>query len=302
MRFSKRGKLGNVQPIFKNWVNSPIFNLTAMKSTQNRIKFVFILLIISNITSFSQSDSSSFPYPQAHAHNDYAHKHPLFDALKHGFTSVEADIFLIKGKLVVAHTYPVFGRKRTLTKLYLEPLAKRIEKNEGAVYPGMSDPFTLMIDFKTGGSEIFATLLKELQPYRQLLQRRIDGKLIAGPIRIVLSGNRPDSEEMDGKNQWVWLDGRPSDFVHDLHQDKIAWISDRYGKHFSWKGKGPMPEAEKTKLAEFVRQSHARGAEVRFWATPENETVWQVLLKAGVDRISTDDLIGFHEFLQNRTK
>ncbi len=31
---------------------------------------------------------------QAHAHDDYEHDRPLLDALEHGFTSVEADIWL----------------------------------------------------------------------------------------------------------------------------------------------------------------------------------------------------------------
>jgi hypothetical protein len=40
---------------------------------------------------------------RAHAHNDYEHDRPLFDALDHRFKSVEADIWLVDGKLVVAH-------------------------------------------------------------------------------------------------------------------------------------------------------------------------------------------------------
>jgi len=38
----------------------------------------------------------------AHAHNDYQHERPLLDALAHGFQSVEADVFLVEGKLLVA--------------------------------------------------------------------------------------------------------------------------------------------------------------------------------------------------------
>jgi len=38
------------------------------------------------------------PLLHAHAHNDYLHKPPLLAALEHGFTSVEADIFLVDGK------------------------------------------------------------------------------------------------------------------------------------------------------------------------------------------------------------
>ena len=43
------------------------------------------------------------PLVHAHAHNDYEHKRPLFDALEQGFCSVEADVWLVEGKLLVAH-------------------------------------------------------------------------------------------------------------------------------------------------------------------------------------------------------
>ena len=43
------------------------------------------------------------PHPAAHAHNDYEHDRPLLDALEHGFTSVEADVWLVDGELRVAH-------------------------------------------------------------------------------------------------------------------------------------------------------------------------------------------------------
>ena len=43
------------------------------------------------------------PLPQAHAHNDYEHERPLLDALEQGFTSIEADVWLVDGELRVAH-------------------------------------------------------------------------------------------------------------------------------------------------------------------------------------------------------
>ncbi|NVJ48512.1 MAG: hypothetical protein HWE07_15355, partial [Cytophagia bacterium] len=60
----------------------------------------FILFISSMISSslFGQT-----PLPRAHAHNDYEHERPLFDALENGFTSVEADVYLIDGELYVYH-------------------------------------------------------------------------------------------------------------------------------------------------------------------------------------------------------
>src|ERR1700736_6125439 len=43
------------------------------------------------------------PLRHAHAHNDYEHPRPLFDALAHGFCSVEADIYLRSNQLLVGH-------------------------------------------------------------------------------------------------------------------------------------------------------------------------------------------------------
>ncbi len=61
------------------------------------------------------------PLRRAHAHNDYEHPRPLLDALSHGFTSVEADIHLVDGQLLVAHDPIDLDPSRTLESLYLAP-------------------------------------------------------------------------------------------------------------------------------------------------------------------------------------
>ena len=52
-----------------------------------------------------EATASAAPLPNAHAHNDYEHDRPLLDALDHGFTSIEADVFLVEGQLLVAHNF-----------------------------------------------------------------------------------------------------------------------------------------------------------------------------------------------------
>src|SRR5260221_5471082 len=98
--------------------------------------------------------ASAQPFSHAHAHNDYEHDHPLFDALRYGFTSVEADIYLVDGKLLVSHTRPIF-KARTLEQLYLSPLDSMIRANQGKVYPGYNGPFYLMIDLKSDGQATY---------------------------------------------------------------------------------------------------------------------------------------------------
>ncbi len=92
--------------------------------------------------------ASAQPLSQAHAHNDYEHDRPLFDALDHGFTSVEADIWLVFGELFVAHDAHEIERGRTLESLYPDPLRQRIQENGGSVYGDAETPLTLLIDIK----------------------------------------------------------------------------------------------------------------------------------------------------------
>src|ERR1700722_3090172 len=94
------------------------------------------------------------PLTRAHAHNDYEHKRPLFDALDQGLCSVEADIFLVDGQLLVGHTRRSLKPERTLESLYLVPLKERVDKNGGRVYPGGPE-FTLLIDIKTNGAQTY---------------------------------------------------------------------------------------------------------------------------------------------------
>src|SRR5713226_4549315 len=88
------------------------------------------------------------PLTRAHAHNDYEHARPLLDALDHGFCSVEADIYLVEGKLLVAHDRNKIQPERTLQALYLDPLRERVRQNGGRVYRG-GPSLTLLIDVKS---------------------------------------------------------------------------------------------------------------------------------------------------------
>ena len=55
------------------------------------------------VVAAPRKTAPSGPLPAAHAHNDYWHERPLHDALERGFCSVEADVFLVDGQLLVGH-------------------------------------------------------------------------------------------------------------------------------------------------------------------------------------------------------
>lgn len=238
------------------------------------------------------------PLGRAFAHNDYYHPRPLFDALSHGFNAVEADIFRVEDELKVAHTAPEIDPDLTLRSLYLDPIRELVEAH-GAVHPGGPTPFWLMIDIKSDASYTWPLLNETLSDYEDMLTVVRNGELERGPVRVVISGNRPIEEMAEADPLYAGVDGRLGDLGNDAPPAFMPWISDHWNSRFSWDGVGSMPEDEAAELAEIVGQAHEDGRMLRFWATPEEPDLWQKLLDHDVDLINTDDLAGLEAFLRD---
>lgn len=240
------------------------------------------------------------PLERAHAHNDYEHDRPLHDALDHGFTSVEADVWLVEGDLYIGHDGP--DMTRTLANTYLEPLARRFRQNGGSVYPHWTGQFRLMVDVKSDGSAAWPVIERELARFPELLTTYRRGRVLPGAVTAVVSGNRDRAAMESAAVRRTFYDGRLGDLATGTPSTLMAMVSDNWTRHFTWQGVGPMPEAERAKLRSIVSTAHARGYDVRFWATPDQvgdarTAVWRELLAAGVDAINTDDLAALHDFL-----
>jgi hypothetical protein len=238
------------------------------------------------------------PLIHAHAHNDYLHKRPLFDALDQGFCSVEADIFLVKGALLVAHERWDVRPERTLEKLYLDPLRDRIKANGGRVYRN-GPPVWLLIDVKSEAKSTYEALDQVLRRYADIISAVRHGKFEQKAITVVVTGNRARAEIMAPKERLAGIDGRLTDVYSDVPSHLMPWISDRWSSHFRWRGDGPMPPEERQKLKDLVERAHRHGRLVRFWDTPEKTAFWQEQRAAGVDLINTDQLLKLQAFLNH---
>lgn len=248
------------------------------------------------------------PLAHAHAHNDYLHARPLHDALDHGFTSVEADIFLVGGELLVAHEPAGLDPTRTLASLYLDPLLARVTANHGSVHAGHRAPLQLLIDIKNEGAAAYAELDRQLQPYRKILTRFRNGRVHTGAVTPVISGDRAARVPMEAqRTRYAFYDGRLDDLTGPATASFIPLVSSNWTQSFLWQGIGPFPAAERDRLRTLVDTAHRQGRRVRFWATPDvpgpaREAVWTELLAAGVDHLNTDDLAGLEKFLRDRER
>jgi glycerophosphoryl diester phosphodiesterase len=250
----------------------------------------FLLLACCVLFGHAELYSQQFPHPQAHAHNDYEHQRPLYDALQNGFTSVEADVHLQDGRLLVSHDRPG-NNAPTLERLYLAPLDSLLKVNNGNIYKGYEKLFYLMIDCKTEG-ETYEVIRTAVARHPGLICSPTHC-----PVRIYLSGNRPLSRMLRDGYSGLGIDGRPEDVGKGYSSEIMPVISDHYGNWSKWKATGPALPEELGKIKDLATRVHAEGKKLRLWAIPDNEVAWKALLDAGVDFINTDRLPALNEYL-----
>jgi hypothetical protein len=239
------------------------------------------------------------PLIHAHAHNDYEHKRPLWDALDRGFCSVEADVHLVQGQLLVAHTWLQVKPGRTLEVLYLDPLREQVTKNGGRVYAGGPE-VTLLVELKSDWRTSYPVLRQVLTNYADVLTTWRDDTREAKAITVIITGHRSQAMFAGETVRYAALDGDLADLNSGKSAELIPWISSDWRQSFKWRGNGQMPEADQAKLSDIVARAHQQGRRVRFWGAPDQPIFWEAMLTNGVDLINTDNLPGAQQFLLGR--
>lgn len=226
------------------------------------------------------------PARRLHAHNDYLQPVPLA-SLRHGVGSVEADVYLVDGRLLVAHERWQLQPHKSLQALYLEPLAAAAARGE---LPAGEPPFVLLVDVKADADAAYLRLVEELAPLRPWLTHFRDGRIERGAITVLVSGARPSRRLLDVPERVVALDGRPGDLDQNppppVHL--VPWISTSFRSIAEWTGSDDLLPDERERIEDLVERTHAQGRELRFWSAPDRPEGWRAFVELGVDRISTD--------------
>ena len=241
------------------------------------------------------------PLERAHAHNDYQHTRPLLSALELGFRSVEADVHLVDGRLLVAHDRDSVKAGRTLESLYLAPLRMYIQQHGGRAYPG-AHPLMLLIDVKSDSEATYVVLDSVLRRYADILTIYTAGAVVSGPVVAVISGERAIGTMTRAPVRFAGVDGRLADMERAPRASRslMPLVSDSWDRITKWKGVGPAPDNVRPDVEHAAQRAHAAGQQLRFWGTPDTPAVWELLRDAGVDLIGADDLGALHEFLVRR--
>ena len=236
----------------------------------------------------------------AYAHNDYKNRHPLQDALRWGYSGVEADFFLVDGELLVAHERDETRADRTLRNMYLEPLRQIVADSGQVCIDGRS--FILNIEAKEPGREAFNALHDLLLEYQDMLTHVDEGQEIPGPVQVILVGWFPPLEELAAMPlrcvavQSYYRD-LPANHA-DIPAHLVRLVSVQYQQHFSWRGEGQVPLQFEEHLAVLTTARDAvPGRLLRVFKVPRRQAVYDALLRGEVDLIGTKKLAHSAELL-----
>lgn len=234
---------------------------------------------------------------RGHSHNDYERDIPLLRALYAGMGSIEADVFVRDGELLVAHTAEELDRQRTLSSLYLDPLFA-LAQSPKPLPSSVQLPLQLMVDIKGNHREALRILQQQLSERESLVDPNSPSQL----LQIVISGDRPKPEDFVRYPTWIQFDGSPGVDYSAEAWSRIAMVSDDLKAYTHWNGKGvPVPE-DLTKIRRAIEAAHEHGKPFRFWGNHDSPNTWQQLYKWGVDWINTDQPEELSRFLESNAR
>jgi alkaline phosphatase len=228
----------------------------------------------------------------AHSHNDYKNNIPFLRAYEKGFGSIEADLYAVNGKLMVAHEKEEILPTRSFQNLYVNPLIDKLKRDQ-------QRSLRLLIEVKEDYKAVLPLVVKELAP----LAGYLNSDSHSGRLTIVITGAVPPAAEMDNYPDWMLFDANSLKGYTSLQWKKIGLVSFSFTDYVkNWNGKGVLNPQETKRLQGVVDSVHTAGKKIRFWATPDTKSSWLALSRLGVDVIGTDAIEELGDFLITKSQ
>ena len=237
-----------------------------------------LMILLSGVTAFAQSPI------MLHSHNDYTQAAPFWQAWSQKVHSIEADVFLTDGGLLVGHDPENLSENLTFEALYVEPIVTVFERNGGHAWKDSEETLQLMVELKSDTERTLAAVC-------DLLSQRpdvFDPSVNPDAVRVVVTGNVPAPEDFGKWPEFIAFDGDAGTEYTPQQLERVALISADFSEYSQWNGNGSIIPAEYAKLTEVIEKAHSLGKPVRFWNAPEGVTVYYTFYNMGIDYMNTD--------------
>lgn len=229
------------------------------------------------------------------SHNDYTRTMPFYEAYSQQVYSIEADVFLYEGALLVGHDLIDLKAADTFESLYVQPLVDLFARNGNRAWRDSDEHLQLLIEVKSETAPMLQAVAELLGRWPQVFDVRVN----PDAVRITITGSVPPPEEFWQYPDYMLFDGqRDIDYTPE-QLARIALISADFTNFSTWNGKGSIIAPEKKRLEAVIDHAHALGKPVRFWDVPEGITVYYTFYDMGIDYINADRVAVCADFFRD---
>lgn len=228
-----------------------------------------------------------------HSHNDYNRTAPFWEAYSQHCRSIEADVFLHEGQLLVGHEVEDLKPENSLLRMYVDPIVRTFHANGGKMWAGSDDRLMLLVELKSATEPTLTEVIK-------LLEQFPDVFCAPGAVQVAITGNVPAKEHFQDYPVWVGFDGDIRETYTWAQMERVALVSNSFRLFAKkWNGKGRMIDPELNAVTAAIEKVHSWGKPIRFWEAPEGTTAYFTFWKLGVDIINTDKPAVAHLFFDD---
>lgn len=219
-----------------------------------------------------------------HSHNDYTREVPFYEAYSQKVSSIEADVFLKGGRLLVGHEIEDLSPEMSFERMYLQPIVSLFKINGGRAWKGSDDILQLMVEIKSETAPAMKALVSMLRKYPEVFNPAVN----PNACRVTITGNVPQPAEFHRYPEYISFDGIIDAEYTPEQLRRVALFSTNFRAYSSWNGKGAILPDEYEVLMDAVDYAHECGKPIRFWNAPEGTTVYYTFLNMGIDYMNTD--------------
>ncbi len=228
-----------------------------------------------------------------HSHNDYNRTAPFWEAYSQHCQSIEADVFLHNGEILVGHEVEDLKPENSFLRLYVDPIVRTFRANGGKMWAGSQDRLMLLVELKSATEPTLTEVIEQLEEFPDVF---------CSPegVKVAITGNTPSKEHFRDYPEWVGFDGDIRETYTWAQLERVALVSNSFRMFAKkWNGKGRMIDPELNAVKDAIAKVHSWGKPIRFWEAPEGTTAYFTFWKLGVDIINTDKPAVAHLFFDD---
>ncbi len=227
---------------------------------------------------------SARPPMRIHSHNDYRQRVPFYQAYAQQVASIEADVYLYEGKLLVGHDVEDLRPEMSFEALYVEPLVTLFARNGGQAFRDSDCLLQLMIELKSASDPTLRAVAALLVRWPEVFDPAVNPRA----VRVTVTGRVPTPERFDDYPSFICFDGNWKSVYTQEQLKRVALVSCNFRDFSQWNGKGSIVPVEERRLREAIDRAHEWGKPIRFWNAPEGITVYYTFYNLGIDYVNTD--------------